>query len=90
MGVPWENSGHPQHTETLLALCRISSEAGIVFKCGFCARIYHHRGDMRKHLRTHTGEKPYKCSLCSKTFADNSSWHKHTKKHQATIAGTNT
>ncbi|KAK8750768.1 hypothetical protein OTU49_015005 [Cherax quadricarinatus] len=53
-------------------------EGGIKpFVCGWCPYRALRRGDMKKHLRTHTGEKPYLCPSCAFRSADSSALHRH-------------
>lgn len=45
--------------------------------CSLCARSFYLIGDLKRHLLTHTGEKPYKCPHCSHTAnrKGNMTWH---------------
>lgn len=36
--------------------------------CEICKKIFHHMGNYRKHLKIHSGERPFKCEHCDKTF----------------------
>lgn len=50
-------------------------------KCTDCGKLFTHKGDMNKHLRTHSGEQPYACKECGKKFAHTSNLARHLLIH---------
>ncbi|XP_055312477.1 zinc finger protein with KRAB and SCAN domains 8-like [Sitodiplosis mosellana] len=50
-------------------------------KCHVCGYVTLHKGNLTKHIRIHTGERPYKCNECSKSFAQKSDLIRHKKIH---------
>ncbi|XP_022646746.1 zinc finger protein 236-like isoform X2 [Varroa destructor] len=50
-------------------------------RCSDCGRGFKKNSDLIRHMRTHTGERPYSCSICGKAFTVKSSLDVHTRTH---------
>ncbi|XP_067135029.1 zinc finger protein 271-like, partial [Centruroides vittatus] len=49
-------------------------------KCHICGIILSDSHYLRRHLRTHTGERPFLCNICNETFTSESELKTHQKK----------
>lgn len=53
-----------------------------LYQCRICEYSTKHWWSLEKHIRIHTGEKPFKCDDCPKRFADQSTFIKHKRIHK--------
>ncbi|XP_012987780.1 gastrula zinc finger protein XlCGF57.1-like isoform X2 [Esox lucius] len=49
--------------------------------CPECGKTYPREYDLKIHLRTHTGERPYQCDECGKTFVRKQGLRQHRRSH---------
>ncbi|XP_043946538.1 zinc finger and BTB domain-containing protein 7A [Protopterus annectens] len=50
-------------------------------KCPICDKVIQGAGKLPRHIRTHTGEKPYECTICQVRFTRQDKLKVHMRKH---------
>ena len=45
--------------------------------CNICGKVSGNVHDLQKHMRIHTGERPFSCRTCGKGFKDQSTRARH-------------
>ncbi|XP_055748471.1 zinc finger and BTB domain-containing protein 17-like [Salvelinus fontinalis] len=57
------------------------SYGSVMHKCEDCGKKFTHTGNFKRHIRIHTGEKPFSCRDCHKAFSDPAACKAHEKTH---------
>lgn len=63
------------------------NEGRALSQCSVCSSTFRRPEHLRRHLRSHTDDKPFICPSCGKGFARSDTLHRHELSHEANGGG---
>ncbi|KAL4895638.1 hypothetical protein BDV59DRAFT_211278 [Aspergillus ambiguus] len=55
-------------------------------KCKRCSRVFSKVEHLRRHERSHTGERPHRCRFCGRAYARSDVLTRHIRDHHSTLS----
>lgn len=75
----------PKHSnsdnEHNILKARCNTYKGKKFRCDTCCKDFKYKSLFLRHMRSHTGEKPYPCGICGRMFGHMSTLKSHLRVH---------
>ncbi|KAF4417052.1 transcription factor TDA9 [Fusarium acutatum] len=57
---------------------------GRLRRCAYCERVFNKEEHLKRHERSHTGEKPFKCFKCGRSYSRSDVLFRHSQTHFST------